>query len=631
MGGVYSIRELIRGTDSQYISDLSDSSEEESDTNLEEQSVDSPGLEPATPARSAPPANMTLDAALRTNVSLPKANEVLNKDKVLDIENSLDTEEIVSLVFLLFEDIPYALQELHSLLNGSPDKKILYNWASIQEVRQTNWKNQFVEALCVIKNYESLRKLGFRKEPTIDHFLPHNGAASIHLNKIKKAAYLICENLDSAKTKTLLDYVETQFPEENTLFNKYNADYLELCFMNWEVTKKIKLSDVKKILKAMEEEHLCNIIEEVLLSTNDSDRSGMNLLKEKTPFTISDYPERPSISSASDDYNSVSIRDAFFKQNLPSTSNSNTNRPNTSTTSVDNHMQQDYEKYNPFMDFQLPVASVTKNMSDDKNETCYYVNPNNPGLVLIINQENFYTEIDPQYKELLPPDTTDKLESRLGTEKDRDNLEKIFRKYGFKVIVVNDLTHIEMVEKIREVVKLVTDESSLFICILSHGDKGIVYGSNSCRVKVNRIQDIMYKFNKANLTDKPKVLILQSCQGQQCQKIEEEVEELTDDDDLSLTTDGASAPFRDMLTFWATIPGYAAIRNKRTGSWFIQALCKKMEEIGNRHHFADICTRIAQEVTSQVWTSETEKKAMTPFVQTTLLKDFYLPELKDKS
>lgn len=66
-----------------------------------------------------------------------------------------------------------------------------------------------------------------------------------------------------------------------------------------------------------------------------------------------------------------------------------------------------------------------------------------------------------------------------------------------------------------------------------------------------------------------------------------EMEEEEDYDSYLVTTDGPNSKQSvpqtvDMLTFWATVPGYAAIRNKRTGSWFIQALVKKMTELGNK-------------------------------------------------
>lgn len=38
----------------------------------------------------------------------------------------------------------------------------------------------------------------------------------------------------------------------------------------------------------------------------------------------------------------------------------------------------------------------------------------------------------------------------------------------------------------------------------------------------------------------------------------------------------------DLLIFWATVPGYGAIRDKKKGSWFIQSLCKTILENHNK-------------------------------------------------
>lgn len=51
----------------------------------------------------------------------------------------------------------------------------------------------------------------------------------------------------------------------------------------------------------------------------------------------------------------------------------------------------------------------------------------------------------------------------------------------------------------------------------------------------------------------------------------------------NLQTDGTSVTSvipltADMHVFWATVPGFSAIRDKEEGSWFIQSLCKKIEE-----------------------------------------------------
>ncbi|KAJ8940053.1 hypothetical protein NQ314_010885 [Rhamnusium bicolor] len=62
--------------------------------------------------------DLITDAAIKT-CNFPVAEEVLNLDEVLRIEKKLDTYEIVSLVYLLYDDAQYALQELCLLLRGA--------------------------------------------------------------------------------------------------------------------------------------------------------------------------------------------------------------------------------------------------------------------------------------------------------------------------------------------------------------------------------------------------------------------------------------------------------------------------------------------------------------------------------
>lgn len=65
-----------------------------------------------------------------------------------------------------------------------------------------------------------------------------------------------------------------------------------------------------------------------------------------------------------------------------------------------------------------------------------------------------------------------KLEERSGTQKDKEQLENTFKKFGFTVEIVDNLIHTDMIKKICGTIDKVREESSLFICILSHGDEG---------------------------------------------------------------------------------------------------------------------------------------------------------------
>lgn len=60
------------------------------------------------------------------------------------------------------------------------------------------------------------------------------------------------------------------------------------------------------------------------------------------------------------------------------------------------------------------------------------------------------------------------------------------------------------------------------------------------------------------------------------------------DDDHNCDTDGPTSQPKtlpssvDHFTFQATVPGYSAIRNRVEGAWFIQALCKVLQEHSNK-------------------------------------------------
>nr|CAH7749648.1 unnamed protein product [Callosobruchus chinensis] len=130
--------------------------------------------------------------------------------------NSADTRMIpstcmyaISLVYLLFDQPQYALQEI-ALWRIEKDRQVLHEWASLLSGKGYIWKNQLLEALCIIRNYQILKALGYDKDQLI-HFLPHSPYASVYVNKLRKMLYIICEKLDSSKTDMLLEYVKRDY------------------------------------------------------------------------------------------------------------------------------------------------------------------------------------------------------------------------------------------------------------------------------------------------------------------------------------------------------------------------------------------------------------------------------------
>lgn len=148
-------------------------------------------------------------------------------------------------------------------------------------------------------------------------------------------------------------------------------------------------------------------------------------------------------------------------------------------------------------------------------KTVYLIRRKTAGIVLIVNQKTFHFDSNPQFKEYLPKRS---LENRYGTDRDADAIKSIFSTFGYDVRKKDNLSHTEILNEIRDVANKSVQYDSVIVCILSHGCKGIVYGANSVPVKIEDIEKLMIT---ERLIGKPKVLIVQACQGEETQKARE--------------------------------------------------------------------------------------------------------------
>lgn len=118
-----------------------------------------------------------------------------------------------------------------------------------------------------------------------------------------------------------------------------------------------------------------------------------------------------------------------------------------------------------------------------------------------------------------------------------------------------------------------THGDAFICCILSHGRRGVVLGSDD---EPLNIKHAIGRFNASNqpaLTGKPKVFLIQACQGTQKQR-GVLLENLESDDGPSLSIPQEA----DFLIAVATVEDYTAFRHKINGSWFIQSLCQQLKE-----------------------------------------------------
>lgn len=487
----------------------------------------------------------------------------MNFNNILSKINSIDIEELyliekdlcyyekVSLGFLLFADSKTNAQFiLQKLLIISSARDASTDiLPNYSKLNQNNWKHFLVEALAIIKANKILRKLGFCLSEVRTHFLPHIPEMSLHISPIVKVLYSMCDMLTPIEAGNLILEIRETIGPQDHL-RFYDFEYLEVFLLDW-ITKDV-------------------------LNASGNETTDISILV--------DYFKLNNMTNVKEML-SHPLKDLNFHMNNFANDGSNSN----STKAA--------EVFN-----SRPVELRTGNF--------YNIDKEKAGFVLIINQQKFHKSSNPELQHLLPKKP---LQERLGTDVDKQALEKTFSSFGYRPIVRDGLNHIEMLSNIREIVKRSFMYDSLIVCILSHGCEGSVYACDSIPIKIDEIQKIL---TGESLIGKPKMLIIQACQGSNLQTARYE-SFLQKDGPEENATDHA-----DMVLAMSTVNGFASLRHTKDGSWFIQTLCKKINELGDSEHILDILTEVNNEVGNK---RGFDNACMTPISSQTLRKKFRLP------
>ncbi|KRT79508.1 Peptidase [Oryctes borbonicus] len=485
----------------------------------------------------------------------------LTSEDIEVIDRLLELSDKISLVFLLYNNAHTGLQQIILLLQNA-QINVVEDWYRHEKKRNDKWNEKLLEALTIIQNYAVLRELGFKKIDMASRYLPLRAEVCLQVDRIRKHCFRVCEDFKRTRTKLFLDYLEDDVENLKCMPQNekemYSMDYLEMYFLFLEGEKYISANNIKNLANILKKMDLLNLHDK-FISLHE---------------TIS--KERSSIPQRSANYNVDRIPGEFLR-----------------SPSCSKEMEE--------------VNENEENQAENADDI-YEIDPELPGILLIINNERFYTDYREEIKHRLP-NTHGILENRNGSEEDKRKLQETFKKLKFHIEIKENLTDTKIIEELKMIVNNFV-YSCLFVAILTHGDQGIVYGANSVSIEVTEIQRLICD---NRLRGKPKVLLLQSCQGNDCQKI--------NDDDYA--TDGPKKfvppKTTDLLTFRATIPGYSAVRHITRGTWFIQEFCKAMEEYSN-YHVHDICTKVIAKVSNKLW----GEKCMVPLIEHTFTKRLYL-------
>ncbi|NXM39312.1 CASPA protein, partial [Gymnorhina tibicen] len=249
-----------------------------------------------------------------------------------------------------------------------------------------------------------------------------------------------------------------------------------------------------------------------------------------------------------------------------------------------------------------------------QNMESYKMDGPHRGFCLIINNVNFNSS------------------QRKGSCKDAEKLERVFTWLGLDVRTYTDLTSgdIRNLMETWQHLQDHKDRNCFVCCILSHGESGAIYGTDE---KVVLIRTLMSHFTAKQcpqLAAKPKLFFIQACQGNKIQcpvYVETDVQT----PDLS-SMEKRSSLFEsipedaDFLLSMATVDGYVSFRHIEEGTWYIQALCSKLQLLVPRgEDILSILTEVNQDVAKRNTPSGTKKQMPQPSYTLTRKVIFPIP------
>lgn len=153
----------------------------------------------------------------------------------------------------------------------------------------------------------------------------------------------------------------------------------------------------------------------------------------------------------------------------------------------------------------------------------------------------------------------------------------------FIVEVLDDLTASDIKDVIKSFAKKDHTRMGAFVCcVLSHGEKGAVFGIDGNLVE---IRELTLPFAEClTLLRKPKLFFIQACQGSKAQngvwasdgQVNDTEEGIFEEDAYNPAL--SSVPIEaDFLIGMATVEHYQSFRHTREGSIYIQELCRQLE------------------------------------------------------
>ncbi len=160
-----------------------------------------------------------------------------------------------------------------------------------------------------------------------------------------------------------------------------------------------------------------------------------------------------------------------------------------------------------------------------------------------------------------------------------DCLQKVFEWLRFEVVIWRDCESAKMLLLMQELSRRDHSQMDCVVCcILSHGEEGKVYGVDGHTVFIRKLMEPFNGSNSYSLAGKPKLFFIQACQGNNQQRathVESDGPRRHVDSDAVYVRESIPSD-ADFLMGMSTVPSFLSYRERKNGTWYIQALCSNL-------------------------------------------------------
>ncbi|CAG9763265.1 unnamed protein product [Ceutorhynchus assimilis] len=246
----------------------------------------------------------------------------------------------------------------------------------------------------------------------------------------------------------------------------------------------------------------------------------------------------------------------------------------------------------------IPIRPQDAVPGQDPEDEYYNMSHSNRGIALIFNHQYFDSPFNKERK---------------GTEFDRDAIQGVLKKIGFHVEVYEDYSREKIMETLQIVSKMDhTENDCLVVAVMSHGRTNGRISAKDKEYTSGEMLEFFAGDKCPSLAGKPKLFFIQACRGD---KTDPGVRIEKDSQNSEANRIIYSIPaMADILIMYATVEGYYAWRDPKSGGCFIQSLARKLEAHHANRDLLSILTIVNREVAvgfeSNHFYQELDKKKM---------------------